>query len=339
MLTTVNPAVLVELTEAIFTCLHKLLLQHKAAADYGTLNLAATFGMLKVATSLLDNGMSPNPSGKYWPALYYAADAGHDEVVQLLLARGADIKAGDQAIGIMMGALARCNPQTVQAIADKGFSLTAMMDLPQEIMSMSSWNWFQISYSFKKISPLHYAILQGKVDLVKYLLEHGADARSVSPEGLTSLHFAALSNSNREGDGEQLLNVLIDAGCDVNAVSGAYAQEILREDKSKNKVYKVKMTGLTPLHLAMLSPGSREEKVKALVAKGANVNARTKEGAMSVLHLAVISDDQPPLYELLIAKGADVNAKAADGRTPLKLALDVEALDHVASVLREHGGK
>ncbi len=44
------------------------------------------------------------------------------------------------------------------------------------------------------------------------------------------------------------------------------------------------------------------------------------------------------MAKLLLSKGADVNAKDKDGKTPLRYALDYKH-PNVASVLRQHGAK
>ena len=55
--------------------------------------------------------------------------------------------------------------------------------------------------------------------------------------------------------------------------------------------------------------------VKALLRKGANVNARDKDGATALLKAVV--NGRRPVVSLLIARGADVNAKDNQGSTPL----------------------
>ena len=56
---------------------------------------------------------------------------------------------------------------------------------------------------------------------------------------------------------------------------------------------------------------------------------------MTPLHFAALKDHKE-IVELLIAAGADVNAKNKNGYTPLDMADDVEG---IAALLRKHGGK
>ena len=78
------------------------------------------------------------------------------------------------------------------------------------------------------------------------------------------------------------------------------------------------------------------EKVKTLLANGADVNAKDKAGD-TPLHLAAYSNAKEAA-ELLLAKGADVNAKEKNGTTPLALALQRDRTA-IADLLRAHGAK
>ena len=83
----------------------------------------------------------------------------------------------------------------------------------------------------------------------------------------------------------------------------------------------------TPLHKA--AAAGNAEKVKRLIAAGANVNATGRDGG-SPLHAAA---DEPEIARLLIENGANVNAKALDNDTPLHQADEPE----VAALLLQHG--
>lgn len=106
--------------------------------------------------------------------------------------------------------------------------------------------------------------------------------------------------------------LLIERGADVNAAS-----------RNTQRV--------APLHSAV----SRRQTLiaEALLAHGANVNARQQSG-VTPLHQAA-HNGQADMVRLLLAHGADLQARMDDGQTPLSMALETGNAEVVA-LLREH---
>lgn len=99
-----------------------------------------------------------------------------------------------------------------------------------------------------KTSPLHLATTQGTPELVRLLIQHGANVRQMDSRGVTVLHMAAAAGEL------ELIHLFIEHGADVNV------QDHLRESGG----------GLeTPLHRAAMA-GSTEA-VQLLLKSGANV--------------------------------------------------------------------
>ena len=90
--------------------------------------------------------------------------------------------------------------------------------------------------------------------------------------------------------------------------------------------------GSTPLHDAAYY--GRTIIAELLIAKGADVNAKDEVG-LTPLHRANLTKE---IAELLIAEGADVNAKEKYGETPLNWAILLGQTE-TADLLRKHGGK
>ena len=80
----------------------------------------------------------------------------------------------------------------------------------------------------------------------------------------------------------------------------------------------------------------RKEMCELLVAHGADVNVRRRNGN-TPLHLAA-RGGQKDILELLIDKGADMNIINNAGRSPLRIAMN-QGHTEIVELLRKHGAK
>lgn len=152
-------------------------------------------------------------------------------------------------------------------------------------------------------------VAQGKMDMIKVLLKHGADPSARRPGGPTPLHALADSENIAwlEGDEEQLCEIvrlLVDAGVDVNAKVEPGSE--YRE------------AGFTALHYVVskdtVYDAGEDILSSALLSTGADINAATVNGN-TPLH--VVDPQKPHLVKLLVDGGAQINARNAAERTPL----------------------
>jgi ankyrin repeat protein len=131
-------------------------------------------------------------------------------------------------------------------------------------------------------------------DVIKILLDAGANANNPSASGVMPLHSAIISKS------EEVVSLLLERGADVNAVAP---------------------NGETPLFQS-LRDGIRNIKViEALVKGGADLNTPSPDGDWRPLIVAATLDD-PAVALLLIKNGADANAEDNFGGTPLIRAIN-----------------
>lgn len=134
-------------------------------------------------------------------------------------------------------------------------------------------------YGRDKCTALFEAVARARnVDLVRFLLERGADVRTAPGGGL----FAAAWWQDVE-----ILDVLLDAGADPEVV-----------------------VGVTPF-LAAWS-WKRFDAAKHLVVRGADVNAQDRKGR-TALHIGLEKDFDPSLLEWLVRHGASADIADADG--------------------------
>jgi ankyrin repeat protein len=167
------------------------------------------------------------------------------------------------------------------------------------------------------LSPVLYALYNGKSELVEPLLEANPpldvfDAAAVgrarglaelldsepelaaswSPDGFTALHLAAFFGQ------AEAAKILLERGAEVNLVA-----------RNAN-------IHVTPLHSA--AAGSHAEIVKLLLEHGADPNA-AQDGGFTPLHSAAQNDDRESA-EALLEAGADPSLANDDGQTPADLA-------------------
>ena len=75
--------------------------------------------------------------------------------------------------------------------------------------------------------------------------------------------------------------------------------------------------------------------VELFITLGTDVNLKDKHHEKTPLHYSTIGGSNE-IVKLLIANGADINAKGKDGITPLDMA---KRHLEIANLLRKHGGK
>ena len=181
--------------------------------------------------------------------------------------------------------------------------------------------------------PLTGAVWKGYTEVVRLLVQRGANVNVVSNWGT---RFTPLLYCGAYGNAE-IARILIDAGADVNArdTKGKTVVDYAKEYK-KDEVLAVlrkagaavSYTGNAAKDIVMAALSADREKVRSLVEEGANPNTKDKSGK-SLLSYAV-ENKWPEIVELLIKKGADANVKDSDGWTLVMKA----ALDNQTEMLR-----
>ena len=132
------------------------------------------------------------------------------------------------------------------------------------------------------------------------------------------------------------LGVFFSSGVDIDQAAKDGNIVFVRRGLSKGAdVNAVNSDGFTVLHLAVAN--NHKNIVELLVAKGADINANTRDNGFTPLHLAA-GFGHKEIAQLLIAAGADLNVKNKVGYTPLDWAI---SNDHTETIdlLRKHGGK
>ncbi|KAL7297984.1 hypothetical protein TKK_0008994 [Trichogramma kaykai] len=228
----------------------------------------------------------------------------------------------------------------------------------------------------EEFGPLHMAVWYGYYDMVKIIIEAGADVNVVDEELSSPLHLAA----KVEEYAYEITKLLLDAGSNVNVVDhqaitplhwavsqGNYDVATLLLNSGAN-VDVIDLNFMTPLHWCvrennlefshkMIEAGcdidmvdsngstclhyavkaNNIEMIKLLLSYGATPNCTDDQGH-SPLHWA-IRENRLEQVKMLIAAGADVNImddEDDEGLTALQIAAEL-GLKEIMTILLDHG--
>ena len=161
-------------------------------------------------------------------------------------------------------------------------------------------------------SPIADAASRGDRDAVKSLLKKAADVNAAQGDGMTALHWAAMN-----GDVE-LAEMLLVAGANVRAATrlGSYTPLYLAAQQGQAGVLNALVKAGADVKVAtpngttalMVAAASGEvEAVRTLIDAGADVNAKDGVRQQTPLIYAAASN-RAAVIDLLVAKGADLKA-------------------------------
>lgn len=300
-----------------------------ATNDYGVMPifLAATNGSAPMIEKLLKAGASPNsalPTGE--TVLMTAARSGNVAAVTALIARGADVNGKQNSKGqnALMWAASERHLDVVKALLEKGADLNAKTQ--------------------QGFTALMFASREDDVEVVKTLLASGANLNESAPDGSTPILIATVRGH------VDLAKFLLDNGAKADG--------------------NVELAGYTPLHWASTksetvitndypeAPGewaalagipnraAKLDLIKALLAKGADINARvTKDlprygfglfkrnylpGGTPFYLASLVADVE--VMRLLLAEGADPMIPARDNTSALVVAAGIAHNDNESRV-------
>lgn len=264
-----------------------------------------TYPSLDYMRRILDSGVSTEIRSEHrYTLLHFAAESGNRPMVQLLIERGADLRAvnadGDEAIGL---AAWEGRTETIRALLDAGVPLDA-----------------PVPHEGDRLTLLHAAASNSRTETVQLLLDRGADPNEHSDDGNSALHYAV---RDRHSPGQTgTLRALLAAG----AWTGAPDAE-----------------GSTALHRAVSDFGARSLRT-ALYLLAHDRDPCVRDMMMMVesapdghtpLHAAADCGFEDGIL-LLLACGADINARDVHGNTPLHLAHVKRHLLSIA-ILEQYG--
>ena len=240
-----------------------------------------------------------------WTPLMLASYKGYKEIVELLIAKGADVNARDdngktallEALNPMHRELEKNDKEIAKLLIAKGADVNAKNNNGQ--------------------TPLMFAANTGCKDIVELLVAKGADLNVRNEFGDTLLMLAAAYGRHRD-----VAELLLAKGADINA----------KNEKGNTAL----LQALTPTFDTLENDAI--DIAKWLIAKGADVNAKNNDG-QSALMLAQKAGCQE-VVALLMAKGAGSETGEKD-KTPIASSSDKEqtekSMGKYWAYLHKHG--
>ncbi len=265
---------------------------HVVDKSYGesALSKAARGGYEDILGLLLSRGADSNQASKYgMTPLMFAARQGHTRCIKLLLKHGANAGLRD------------CKGKTALMIASShAFSAVRALlrnEKNEVINAQSNFGW----------TSLMLTSIHGRATVVSYLIKHGADIHLQTKNGLNAL-IAAASRGNLE-----VVEVLVDSGANLDV-------------QCKN--------GWTALMYAVAN--GYGETASYLLALGANVNIQSKHGTTALI-AAVRYADIEVVHEIL-KYSPDITLKEDGYNTALMVAIASDNLAMVRALLNHERG-
>jgi ankyrin repeat protein len=278
-------------------------LEHRGRQGYTVLGRAVANKTVPVVEYLIEKKANINVVGGYRGGpLHIAANAGNIDMLKLLVEKGGDVNLADPNISGTPLQIA------LYSYADVDDGDTMIRYLVEEAGADVNARGGYFG------SALNISFLRGSLDMIKLILDKGADIDWADNFGRRPIHYASFKTLDH-------VQLLLDSGADVTA---------------KNKL------GQTPLHIAVVT--GRVDIVELILSRTKNyINEPDHDGWTPLLWACRLCDwwgttsnIEASVIKLLVSRGADlwVRGQSRDQEwSPLKLAKYHGASDEVVKLL------
>ncbi len=271
-------------------------------------------------------------SARLSASLFDAVEHDDDLRVRSLIAQGADVNVGDprnENMAALHVAAKRGNVNVVNALLGAPGVNIELLDLLHR-------------------TPLHCAVNEGRTEVVRILLSHGALVDTIDSTESTALHDAAMNGSY------DIVEALLNAGANIEAHNNEYDTPLtfaIRYGDAEGITARILLergarvdepgaSENTPLHEAALNGDAAL--IRELINRGADVNALNDINStpllLDTMYDDVSEDDCYAVAEILLDHGADPTIANDEGNTPLHGAVMRNRL-RIVELLLEHGAR
>ena len=251
----------------------------KGGKHRNALNAASAEGYLEIVQTLLTAGANPSAfDPHYGNCLQAAAIRGHRDIIRVLLEAGVDVNADGGARGsALVCAASMGSIETVDLLLSLGVPKGNTQDMRDALI---------------------IATRKQDVDLIRHIVELGADINGIGTVKSTNLSWTALSLAAHKGN-LALVETILSLGADANAEAGIHGTALIAATDSDHCNHNV---------------------LEALLESGADVNAKVEiadyEHSGSAIFAAVKRADIKAL-EIFLDRGADPDVVIGAHSSPL----------------------
>ncbi len=277
---------------------------------------------------LLEAGAVVDPEDRVgWTPVFDAVKGGSASAIASLLRHGANV-----------GHLDKKKRGLVHLAAEHGDAGNVLVILQHGSVDIN------LRFGSSQCSPVDCAAIAGHADVLRVLIEGGADVNLPASDGRTALHRAAFFNqptaiaelfragaslesrTTGGGGGGGWWTPLFDAA----AEGSAEAVDALLEHGAACNIRD--LHGRTPLHVAV--EADHAEICSALLAAGADPSLRYGENELSALEAAIREGNSDIVVAIIRSWPDGLSSADSDGYTPLHYAAHVYEVPSIEALLR-----
>ena len=295
--------------------------------------VAASTGDIATLERLLDH--DPHlVRAEYWyaPVAHFAVREGHVDAVRLLLDRGADPERnglndcnliemarerGHEQIAQMLERARDARGRVAAQPADHPIHREAMLGQIESVSARLDADASLVNLGSRAgLTPLHYAVLAGRQQLVTLLLDRGANIHARTPGDLEAIDFAVWGERRRPVNPD-IAPLLISRGAtydlSVASARGDLAGVRRMLDADSSRVSHARPAGRRPLSAAV--EAGHEGIVRLLLERGVNPRWEEHDAPHGTSVHAAARLGNLAIVKLLLEYGADAN-EVIDSTSP-----------------------